>query len=198
MPNALRFMRGTSVGAWFLIVATPARQYAGAMYWTVEKSVGWLARAMAVAGGVALLVVIALTCVSVAGRALDWVGLSPVPGDIELVEFGIGFAVFASLPYAQYARAHARVDVLQRAFGARFNRFLDFAGDLFLGAFTGVVAWRLFLGMGEKGSYGETTFILQIPLVWGYRAAFVACCAGVVVALFCVLRSGRSMIGGES
>ncbi|WP_417257479.1 TRAP transporter small permease [Celeribacter sp.] len=168
------------------------------MYWVVEKSVGGLARAMAVAGGASLLLVIALTCISVIGRALDVIGLQGIPGDIELVEFGIGFAVFSALPYAQYARAHARVDMLQRVFGDHLNRLLDLIGDLLMAAFTVLVAWRLYLGMLEKDAYGETSFILQIPVVWGYRAAMVACAIGVIVALFCVLRSARALIGKEA
>lgn len=168
------------------------------MYWRIEKSVGSLARSTAVLGSVALFAVIVLTCVSVIGRALDFVGLQAIPGDIELVEFGIGFAVFCALPYAQFARAHARVDMLQRVFGNRINRVLDLVGDLFMAVFTGLVAWRLYLGMLEKGAYGETSFILQIPVVWGYHAAMVACTAGVIVALFCVLRATRALIGKEA
>ncbi|MEM5468443.1 TRAP transporter small permease [Celeribacter marinus] len=167
------------------------------MYWRVEKAVGSLARLTAVLGGVALFAVIVLTCVSVIGRALDFVGLQAIPGDIELVEFGIGFAVFAALPYAQFARTHARVDMLHRVFGPKMNRVLDLIGDLFMAVFTGLVAWRLYLGMLDKGSYGETSFILQIPVVWGYRAAMFACGVGVIVALFCVIRSGRALLSKE-
>ena len=167
------------------------------MYWVADRIVGFLARALGVAGGVALLAVIGLTCVSVAGRALDVVGLSALPGDIELVEFGIGFAVFAALPYAQYARAHATVDIFRRTFGARGNALLDWVGEALMLALAGLIAWRLYLGMGEKGGYGETTFILQIPVVWGYRAAFVACVVAVVVAAFCLLRASRALIGKE-
>lgn len=165
------------------------------MYLALSHWVGTLARLTAYAGGLSLLVVIALTCVSVIGRALDGLGLGPIPGDIELVEFGIGFAVFAAMPYAQYARAHARVDLFKPLFGNALNRLLDLIGDLFLLWFSFLVAWRLWLGMIDKGAYGETSFILQIPVVWGYRAAMLTCVIAVVVALFCLMRSAGGLFG---
>lgn len=167
------------------------------MYWTLSKSVGWLARLTALVGGVALFAVVVMTCASITGRPLDRFGLGPIPGDIELVEFGIGFAVFAFMPYAQYAGAHARVDMLKRLYGRRLNRILDLIADLFLLAFAALVAWRLWFGMVDKGAYHETSFILQIPLVWGYRAAMVAAAVAVLTAAFCVLRSARILITGK-
>lgn len=168
------------------------------MYWTAQKAVSALARWMAIAGGVMLFAVIGLTVVSVTGRAFDGIGLGPVPGDIEMVEIGIGFAVFSTLPYAQFTRAHARVDVFRRLYGEIGNRLLDVIANLLMLGFASLVLWRLWLGMLDKAAYGETTFILQIPLVWGYRGAALACTVGVIVALFCVWRAARRLIGQEA
>ena len=60
--------------------------------------------------------------------------------------------------------------------------------------FTALLAWRLWFGMMDKAAYGETTFILQIPLLWGYAAAMIAMCVAVLVALFCVLRATRVVL----
>ncbi|MBW6417275.1 TRAP transporter small permease [Celeribacter sp. PS-C1] len=164
------------------------------MYYSVSKRIGQLAEVTALLGGIGLFAVIAITCVSVAGRALDGLGLGPVPGDIELVELGIGFAVFSTLPYAQFFRAHARVDLFKPAFGARPNRVLDLIGELLMCALTLGLSWRLWLGMLDKAAYHETTFILQIPLVWGYRAAMAVMIVACIVALFCVLRAARELM----
>jgi TRAP-type C4-dicarboxylate transport system permease small subunit len=161
---------------------------------SLTKWVAGLARLTAYAGGLSLLAVIALTCVSILGRALDGLGFGPIPGDIELVEFGIGFAVFSAMPYAQFARAHARVDLFKPLMGYRLNRLLELIGDLFLLGFAALVAWRLWLGMIDKGAYHETSFILQIPVVWGYRAAMATCVVAVIVALYSVLRSTRALL----
>ncbi|SFI88402.1 TRAP transporter small permease [Celeribacter neptunius] len=170
------------------------------MYQRLSHAIGALARFTALAGGAGLVAVIGMTCVSVSGRALDGLGLGPVPGDIELVEFGIGFAVFTALPYAQYVRAHARVDLFKPLFARApgLNGALDLIGDLLMLAVSVVIAWRLWLGMLDKGAYGETSFILQIPMVWGYRAAMAAMTVAVLVAAFCVLRSARGLTLGTT
>ncbi|WP_460275424.1 TRAP transporter small permease [Celeribacter sp. ULVN23_4] len=168
------------------------------MYDTLSKRIGQIARLTAYAGGFGLFAVIVVTCVSVTGRALGGLGLGPLPGDIELVEFGIGFAVFTTLPYAQYIRAHARVDLFKPVFGGVLNRLLDLIGNLLMFGLIAVLTWRLWLGMLDKAAYGETSFILQIPLVWGYRAALAAMIVAVIVAAFCVLRSARSVIFREA
>lgn len=168
------------------------------MYWTIDKSIGTMARALAAAGGLALVAVTVLTTVSVGGDILSGIGLGPLAGEIELVEFGIGFAVFAALPYTQYARGHARVDLFARMFGRLGNALLDVVGDLVLLAMTGLIAWRLYLGMLDKGAYGETSFILRIPVVWGYYAAMASLAVGVIVSVFCVLRACRTLIGKEA
>ncbi|AVW91224.1 TRAP transporter small permease [Celeribacter baekdonensis] len=164
------------------------------MYHRLSLWIARLARLTAYAGGLSLMAVIALTCLSIAGRALDGLGFGPIPGDIELVEFGIGFAVFSAMPYAQFARAHARVDLFKPLLGQTINRLLDLIGDLFLLGFSALIAWRLWLGMIDKGAYHETSFILQIPVVWGYRAAMATCVVAVIVALFSVLRSTRALL----
>ena len=63
-----------------------------------------MARALALIGGAALIVIIGVTVVSVVGRALIFVGLGPIPGDFEIVEALTGFAVFCFLPYCQLVR----------------------------------------------------------------------------------------------
>ena len=94
-----------------------------------------LARWMAVLGGLVLLALVLITCVSVAGRILngwlhsdflqglipgpaDWligIGVGPLLGDFELVEAGIAFAIFAFLPICQLYAGHATVDIFTSA-----------------------------------------------------------------------------------
>ena len=68
--------------------------------------------------------------------------------------------------------------------------------------FAGVGTWRLYVGMLDKHSFGETTLIAQIPLWQGYAACMLGAVGGVLVAAFCVLRSlarlsGRAVSGAE-
>lgn len=66
------------------------------MYVTLYKFAEALARWMALLSGLVLLVVVALTCVSIAGRALlplD-IGVGPIKGIYDMTEIGVGAAIF--------------------------------------------------------------------------------------------------------
>lgn len=137
----------------------------------LHKLIGRLAALCALAGGAVLLLLVALTCVSIVGRSLAFLGAGPIPGDFELVEVGIAFAVFSFLPWCQHRDGHARVELFQRFFGETTNRVLDVAAKTLMLAVAALIAWRLCHGMVDKFTYRETTFILRLPLGWGYAAA---------------------------
>jgi TRAP-type C4-dicarboxylate transport system permease small subunit len=160
----------------------------------MAKAMHALAAAMALAGGLVLLALVAMTCVSVAGRALAGLGLGPVPGDFELVEMGVAFAVFAFLPWCQLNRGHAAVELLTRCFGRTANAVLELVADLLMLLVAALITWRLALGALDKRSYHETTFILQAPVWWAYAACLVGALVFTVVALYCAGRSLRAVM----
>src|SRR5690606_39188957 len=123
----------------------------------------WLARALAILGGVVLVAITVLTVVSIVGRALIPLGLRPIPGDFELVEVGTGFAIFCFLPWCQLMRGHATVDVFTSFLPDSANRVIDLVSELLMTTIVVLIAWRLWYGMWDKVRYGETTFILQFP-----------------------------------
>ncbi|MCB1476740.1 MAG: TRAP transporter small permease [Rhodobiaceae bacterium] len=148
----------------------------------VEKASEWLA----LAGGAVLVVIASLTIASIIGRAFIFAGLSPVPGDFELVEAGTALAVFCFLPWCQLRGGHLSVDLLAGKFGETVDLVLTLLWNLMMTATMGLIAWRLWFGMLDKMRYNETSFILQIP-VWIFYAvcipaAVVAIAAGVVSA----------------
>ncbi|MGJ8584779.1 MAG: TRAP transporter small permease [Marinosulfonomonas sp.] len=167
------------------------------MYRSLSVIAEKLARWTAILGGLVLLAVVIMSCISITGRFIGKLGfgLGPIPGDTELVEMGIGFAVFAFLPWCQLRRGHATVDLFQNVFGQRTNRVIDFLSDILMFIAASLIAWRLCLGMLDKKSYSETTWILQLPLWNGYAAALVGAVVFVLVSAFCVLRSGRQVAG---
>lgn len=150
---------------------------------------------MALAGGVVLAALIVMTVVSIIGRTLIGIGLSPVPGDFELMEIGVGFAIFAFLPWCQLKRGHARVDLFQKLMSARLNQSIDFLSDVLMAVAAFLIAWRLWIGMLDKRGYGETTFILQFPVWLAYLASISGAIVFVIVSGFCILRSARPLIG---
>ncbi|MEL7429358.1 MAG: TRAP transporter small permease [Pseudomonadota bacterium] len=162
-----------------------------------------LARLMALLGGTVFCLLVALTCLSVLGRTLDTIGHSefikdnlgflsgilvffgPVNGDFELVEAGVAFAIMACIPWCQLNRAHATVELFTNFFPHAANRFLAFVWEVLFAFVWLVVAWRLYVGTSDKMRYGETTFMLQYPVWWGYAA----CCAAAIVACVIALYS---------
>ena len=182
----------------------------------LERVVTWIARWTALLGGLVLILITLLTVASVSGRAMltaanlhdsdSWLmplypvlralggffnglGAGPVPGDFELVEVGTGFAIFAFLPWCHLKRGHATVEILANWFPNTMNRVIDIIANFLMLAIAALVAWRHWEGTLDKMSYGETTFILQFPLWWGYAAAMFGAMVFVIVAAFAFLRS---------
>lgn len=167
------------------------------MYRRLQILVELIARVLAIAGGVVLLCLIVLTCFSIIGRALVPlnVGIGPIRGIYDMTEIGMAAAIFAFLPWAQFTEAHARVDLFQPVMPKPMDRFLDFAFNLAMLVVAAVGTWRLYLGMQDKLSFGETTLIAQIPVWQGYAASLLGAVGFIIVAAFCVLRSGRRIAG---
>jgi len=167
------------------------------MYRSLNRISELVAMVLALAGGAILLGIVALTCVSIAGRALvplD-IGLGPIRGIYDITEIGMAAAIFAFLPWAQLREAHARVDLFQAAMPKVMNNFLDTAFNIAMFAVALVGTYRLYLGMMDKLSYGETTLIAQIPVWQGYAASLIGGIGFIIVAAFCVLRSLRRLVG---
>lgn len=163
---------------------------------TVQRLMTSLARAMALLGGLVLISLVILTCLSILGRIANTLGhadsieamlpflvgplraLGPINGDYELVEAGIAFAIFAFLPWCQLNRGHANVEVLTGFFPRVANRFLAALWEIIFALVILLITWRISVGMSDKMRYGETTFLLQMPVWW----AFAICTAAAVVA----------------
>ena len=71
-----------------------------------------MARWSALLGGALLTLLTLLVVLSVIGRSLSGMGLGPVPGDYELVEVGVGIAIFFFMPWCYLQGGHATVDLL--------------------------------------------------------------------------------------
>ena len=147
-----------------------------------------IARGLALLGGTVLVAMIVLTSVSIIGRALIFAGLGPVPGDFELMEMGCAFAVFAFLPWCQLRRGHVTVDIVMGRFGRRANRLIDAFSSLLMTGAAVIVALQLFKGAADKASYGETTWILQLPLWWGYAGALLGAVMLIPVSAYTIWR----------
>lgn len=169
------------------------------MYRMLDRIAHLIAVSLALAGGAVLIGLTILTVYSILGRALVPFGIGPGPlrGIYDMTEIGVAAAVFAFLPWAQLTEAHARVDLFRWVMPTVLDRVLDLLFNIAMAFVAGVGTWRLYLGMQDKLSFGETTLIAQIPVWQGYAAGLVGAVGFVLVAAFCVLRSARRIAGFE-
>lgn len=151
---------------------------------------------LAIAGGLVLMAMVAMVIVSIVGRALIWVGLRPITGDYELVSIGMGFAVFAFMPWAHLMRGHALVSLVTDGFGVRANAWILVMTDLMMLVASAFIAWRLYFGMMDKFAYRETTLLLRFPLGWAYALGFIGAAVLVAVSFYVLGRSLTNALAG--
>ena len=146
----------------------------------MNKFIYGLSRAMAWFGSLVLVIIAVMSVASIVGRALSGFGLGPVPGDFELVEAGTALAVFCFLPWAHLKRGHAVVDMLWSSYPPAMRRVLDVVADGLMLFVWLLLVWRMSLAMGEYRHNNEVSFILQMPVWWGYAASMPAAVVGCI------------------
>ncbi len=180
----------------------------------LEKPMAALAWLSALIGGVVLLAAMVMTTVSVAGMSASKLGkllkksydtvvepllsLGPIPGETEMVEAGMAFIIFAFLPIVTLNRGHAEVAILANFFGKSINRLIDLLADGLMLSVAVFIGYRHYLGTIDKFNNGETSWILLYPIWWGYGAALLGAAIWVIISAYCVLRSGRALVTGQS
>lgn len=165
------------------------------MYNTAHNITEMVAKTLAFAGGIALIIIIILNVISIIGRALvplD-IGVSPILGIYDITEIGMAVAIFSFLPLAQFNDAHAKVDLFVGFMSRKVNAALELFFNIAMLLVATIGTHRLFLGGQDKFSYGETTLIAQIPVWYGYAAGIIGATGFVFVAAFCVWRSAKRL-----
>lgn len=137
-------------------------------------------RAMAWFGALVLAALALISVISIAGRALSGLGLGPVPGDFELVEAGTALAVFSFLPWCFLKRGHASVDLFWSAYPKPMQRLLDILSDLLMLVIWVLLVWRMGIALEDYRANGEVSFILQVPVWWGYALSMPPALVGCV------------------
>ena len=148
-----------------------------------------LSRAMAWFGAFVLTVIALMSVVSIIGRALSTFGLGPVPGDFELVEAGTALAVFCFLPWCHLKGGHAVVDMLWHKYPPSMQRVLLVLSDALMLVVWVFLVWRMGVAMLEYRHNAEVSFILQMPVWWGYAASLLPAVVGVLAYAWRLLES---------
>lgn len=140
-------------------------------------------------GGLVLTLLAVMSVISIAGRTLSFAGLGPVPGDFELVEAGTALAVFCFLPLCHLKRSHADVGMFWHSYPALMQRILIVAADALMLLVWLLLVWRMGLMTYEYRANGEVSFILQMPVWWGYAASLLPAVFGCLVYAWRLLES---------
>jgi TRAP-type C4-dicarboxylate transport system permease small subunit len=129
-----------------------------------------------------LFVMMALTCVDVAGRYLL---NRPVPGGLEIIEILVAATVFGALPLVTLREEHVAVDLLDAVVPDWLLRVQNVAACVLSAAECGVAAWQLLVRANRMLGYGDTTAVLKITL---YPLTYLMSAAMALVAvIFLVL-----------
>lgn len=177
-----------------------------------------VSRGMAYLGGLMLVLLVILTCVSIAGRSMNGIlhgdfvqalapafaawaidlGIGPVNGDYELIEAGVAFAIFAFLPLCQISNAHAAVEVFTRAMKPRSSRILQLAIDSVFALVLLLIAVQLYSGLLSKMRSGQTTFLLEFPVWWAYALSLIGAIVAALVGVYVALVRLYEMVTGDA
>lgn len=182
----------------------------------MHRLVNALARITALIGGGVLIVLIAMTSLSILGRSLNkmlqgpfwqekmtgftqWaleLGVGEINGNYELLEAGVAFAIFSFLPITQLYGAHAKVDIFTSALPQSANRWIAAFWEVILGLVILLIIAQLYGGMERYVRNGQTTLFLQFPVWWAYGLSFAAGVVACIVAAYCaVMRLGEAIRG---
>lgn len=149
----------------------------------MSKIIYDLSRWMAWFGGFVLTLLAVMSVFSIVGRAFSFAGfgLGPVPGDFELVEASTALAVFSFQPWCHLKRAHADVTMFWSAYPPAMRRAILVLVEMLALAVWCLLVWRMGVATLESRHNGDVSFILQMPVWWGYAASFVPGALGCLV-----------------
>jgi TRAP-type C4-dicarboxylate transport system permease small subunit len=105
------------------------------------KSIQFLARWAAIVGMAIALAVSLMVVWSIIARALF---SKPIPGDIELTQFGIALAISLALPWCQLQRANIIVDFFTSKSSPQTQKWLDSCGALLI---LGLPMWWVYVSL---------------------------------------------------
>lgn len=146
---------------------------------------------LALAGGFLMAALTVMVVVSVLGR---WLISVPIPGDFELVTMGTAAAVFLFLPYCHLNRGNVVVDVFLSWAPQRVQSAFDALSGLVLAGIAGGLAWRMVKGGFDMHQYGETSYILALPVWPIFPVAVVSLALLAISALYTAIRDVRGAL----
>ncbi|MCB2187620.1 MAG: TRAP transporter small permease [Deltaproteobacteria bacterium] len=124
-------------------------------------------------GGAALVGMMALTCVDVIMRGVNF----PLFGAVEIVSLLATVVLACAMPLTHLEHGHVGVDMLVRKFPPRVQLLVDCFTGVLSAAIFGLVCWQMFLYAGTLRRSGEVSMSVGLPsylIVYVVAVAFGA------------------------
>lgn len=131
--------------------------------------VKWLAFLLELFAGVMLMILMLITCVDVVGR---YVFNYPLPGAIELTQFGMAMLVFAIMPVITWRGGHIVVDLLDRYLSNLVLKVLGLISAVVIAVSFYYIGVRIYQLGSRSIRRGEVTEFLGIST--GYLELYIA------------------------
>ncbi|MCC6211540.1 MAG: TRAP transporter small permease [Burkholderiales bacterium] len=148
----------------------------------------WAETGLDLAAGGLMFLLMALTCVDVAGRYFLKI---PVRGGLELTEILMTLIVFAGLPLVTARHEHVTVDFLDAFLPEPLKRVLGWAIDALGMTCLTVAAWQLWVRAARAAAAGDTTAQLKIaiaPVIYLMSVLMFAAAVGLAIRLLAPAR----------
>ena len=118
---------------------------------------------VALIGGGAVVMVAAITVISVIGRyAFD----TPVTGDYEIVEYGISAAAFFFFAFAHASNSHIIAEFFSSQMSPKTRQLIDLVQNLILFIVLLFLVWRIAIGGIDKFETGDESMLLEMKTWW--------------------------------
>ena len=166
--------------------------------------------ALAAASGVAILAMMAVTCVDVVLRAVTSIetvretlyGIDVVQrvakwllaGEVDLVRLAGAVAIACALPYTTAVKGHVAIEYFFHKLSRRGRTVVDTVARLLGMALFGVLAWQSAAYGASLAHSGQVTATLQLPVFWVAYVIALACGVVVLVIFYNLLHPGKELI----
>lgn len=143
-----------------------------------------VSRNLAYLGGTIMILLIAMSLVSIVGRKLFSM---PVPGDLEIMQMGAAVAAAMFFPYCQMNDSHVRVDFFTTRLPERAKAWLDGVAASLIGLVMTLLSWRTAVAALASKQSGDSSLMLGLPQ-WAAEALIVPSLVAFALAGFYIAR----------
>lgn len=153
----------------------------------LQQLVSWLA----VGGGLALVVMMVVTCADVVLRSIF---NTPIKGTVDLVGITGALTIALSLPYTTAVKGHVAVEYFFLKLGPRGRVVVDTITRVLMIAFFMALGW-------QSASYGnalraskQVAPTLEIPIFWVPYVISFCCAVIILVKIYHLTHPGKSLL----